>query len=157
MSTTHGLVPAPGSDSTLESAPVDVEKENHASDTASSLGDHQHNGVAPNGDVEKGTTKPDAEAGPAAPATPNFMDPASFPDGGTQAWLCVLGSFCALFVSFGTQRYGVFSGSILTTHRLDKLHWCLPELLPNSPTVQLLTKHCCVDSILGSLSHVPRR
>ena len=157
MTTTHGLRPARGSDSTLDSAPVDVEKENHASDTASSLGDHQHIGVAAKGDVEKGLTKPDAEAGPAAPAIPNFMDPASFPDGGMQAWLCVLGSFCALFVSFGTQCNGVFSGSILTTDRLDQLYWCLPELLPNSPTVHLLTKYCCVDSILGSVSHVPRR
>lgn len=28
-------------------------------------------------------------------------DPGSFPDGGGEAWMVVLGSFCALFVSFG--------------------------------------------------------
>lgn len=29
------------------------------------------------------------------------MDPASFPDGGLEAWLVVLGGFCCLFCSFG--------------------------------------------------------
>ena len=29
------------------------------------------------------------------------MDPASFPDGGLQAWLAVSGAFCCLFCSFG--------------------------------------------------------
>lgn len=29
------------------------------------------------------------------------MDPASFPDGGLDAWLVVLGGFCCLFCSFG--------------------------------------------------------
>ena len=29
------------------------------------------------------------------------MDPRSFPDGGLQAWLVVLGGFCCLFCSFG--------------------------------------------------------
>ena len=34
-------------------------------------------------------------------ATPSPMDPASFPDGGLNAWLVVLGGFCCLFCSFG--------------------------------------------------------
>lgn len=34
-------------------------------------------------------------------ATPSPMDPASFPDGGLDAWLVVLGGFCCLFCSFG--------------------------------------------------------
>ena len=87
----------------METAPIDVEKGSDASDTASSLEHNQQDGSFPNGNVEKGTTKTDAEAVPAATAPPNFMDPASFPDGGLQAWLCVLGAFCALFVSFGMQ------------------------------------------------------
>ena len=37
----------------------------------------------------------------AQPAKPNPMDPASFPDGGAQAWLAVSGAFCCLFCSFG--------------------------------------------------------
>jgi hypothetical protein len=31
----------------------------------------------------------------------SMMDPRAFPDGGWEAWSVVLGSFCALFVSFG--------------------------------------------------------
>lgn len=33
--------------------------------------------------------------------SPGPMHPSQFPDGGTQAWLTILGGFCALFVSFG--------------------------------------------------------
>ena len=33
--------------------------------------------------------------------TPGMMDPSSFPDGGTEAWLVVFGAFCCLFCSFG--------------------------------------------------------
>jgi len=36
-----------------------------------------------------------------APVMPPAMDPSQFPDGGTKAWLTVLGGFCCLFVSFG--------------------------------------------------------
>jgi len=37
---------------------------------------------------------------PKAPYNP-WTDPSSFPDGGTQAWLTVLGGFCCLFNSWG--------------------------------------------------------
>ncbi len=40
------------------------------------------------------------EEKPEAPA-PSPWDPRSNPDGGTKAWLCVLGGFCTLFCSFG--------------------------------------------------------
>ncbi|KAL6251783.1 hypothetical protein RBB50_001993 [Rhinocladiella similis] len=44
--------------------------------------------------------------------------PQEFPDGGTQAWLTVLGAFCGLFVSFGwTNCVGVFQ-SYYETHQL---------------------------------------
>ena len=33
--------------------------------------------------------------------TPGMMDPSSFPDGGTEAWLVVFGGFCCMFCSFG--------------------------------------------------------
>lgn len=51
---------------------------------------------------EDETKEMDPEKSPAAtpPANP-MMDPSSFPDGGWQAWLVVLGSFCNMFVSFG--------------------------------------------------------
>jgi hypothetical protein len=102
MTAPHNLNTERGSDTTLDTATIDAEKQNRISDTASSLEDHPNDVTVTNGDVEKGVAKPNAEAGPAAAAAPpNFMDPAPFPDGGLQAWLCVLGAFCALFVSFG--------------------------------------------------------
>jgi MFS family permease len=40
---------------------------------------------------------------------PSAFDPSSFPDGGKDAWLCVLGGFCVLFCSFGwINCIGVF-------------------------------------------------
>jgi len=40
--------------------------------------------------------KPEKPAGPPLP-----FDPRQFPDGGSTAWLCVLGGFCCMFASFG--------------------------------------------------------
>ncbi|KPI37057.1 Riboflavin transporter MCH5 [Cyphellophora attinorum] len=60
--------------------------------------------------LEKGSTT--AEAVPATTTTtPNgiAIDPASFPDGGTRAWLTVLGCFCTMTITFGwIQSVGVF-------------------------------------------------
>ena len=53
----------------------------------------------------------DLEKGPEdqTPAKPNPFDPASFPDGGLEAWLAVSGAFCCLFCSFGwINAIGVF-------------------------------------------------
>jgi hypothetical protein len=109
------------------------------------------------GDIEKGVAKPNAQAGPAGTAPPNLMDASSYPDGGLQAWLCVLGAFCALFVSFGMLlRHTCPMKSPLIDQRLDQLHRCFPELLPDSPTIELFTKHCCMDPIIRSLPHVSR-
>ena len=46
----------------------------------------------------------DLEKAEAAP--PNPWDPRNNPDGGRQAWLCALGSFCVLFCSFGWINCG---------------------------------------------------
>jgi hypothetical protein len=46
-------------------------------------------------DVEK-ALEAEEEPRPLGP-----MDPASFPDGGAEAWLVVSGAFCCLFCSFG--------------------------------------------------------
>lgn len=59
--------------------------------TEASMPPHTDNTTAPEVDVEKA---PDAKPNP-------MMDPSSFPDGGREAWLVVLGAFCSLFVSFG--------------------------------------------------------
>ncbi|KAK7705989.1 hypothetical protein SLS57_009906 [Botryosphaeria dothidea] len=72
----------------------------------------QVNEKLPNGDAEKGGP-------PHAPQNP-MMDPKSFPDGGLDAWLCVLGGFCALFCSFGwINCIGVFQ-EYYQTHQLSQ-------------------------------------
>ncbi|KAK4955109.1 hypothetical protein LTR10_007303 [Elasticomyces elasticus] len=65
----------------------------------------------PQADVEKGS--------PPKPSTPGF-DPRQNPDGGLQAWLCVLGGFCVLFCSFGwINCIGVFQ-EYYQTHQLSQ-------------------------------------
>ncbi len=41
------------------------------------------------------------QAVPEKPPVPSMTDPSSFPDGGLEAWLVVVGAFCCLFCSFG--------------------------------------------------------
>ena len=48
-------------------------------------------------DVEKGLAKANVED----KAKSGLMDPSSFPDGGSEAWLAVSGGLCCLFCSFG--------------------------------------------------------
>ncbi|KAI9822327.1 MAG: hypothetical protein M1827_000045 [Pycnora praestabilis] len=52
----------------------------------------------PEGDLEEAREK---EVQEGKPAMPSPFDPSSFPDGGLDAWLTVLGGFCCLFCSFG--------------------------------------------------------
>lgn len=42
---------------------------------------------------------------PSKPPYNPWADPSSFPDGGTQAWLTVLGAFCCLFNSWGYAEH----------------------------------------------------
>jgi hypothetical protein len=55
------------------------------------------------GTSAKGTPQLDPEKPPQTgpPEGMNPWHPSAFPDGGAKAWLTVLGSFCAMFVSFG--------------------------------------------------------
>lgn len=108
--TTTGTTPgAKGSDTTFDATQFDAEKQDQLNDATSASSEHSRQHAMPYSDVEKAVAQPDAKAGPAAPAParPAWMDPASFPDGGLQAWLCVLGAFCALFVSFGTALHSL--------------------------------------------------
>lgn len=104
MTTPHKMDAARSSDNTLDTLPADLEKQNHTSETQSYSEQNQNDAIWSDGDIQKGIAKPKAEAGPTAPAPSTLMDPSSYPDGGLQAWLCVLGAFCALFVSFGTPQ-----------------------------------------------------
>ena len=50
---------------------------------------------------------------------PGAFDPRQNPDGGTKAWLCVLGGFCTLFCSFGwinceSRRHAAVQRSLTT-------------------------------------------
>ena len=77
-----------------------------ASDTT--LGNSDNNKYGEKDNLSKkvsekiGTEDSDVEgqAGPSTTSNP-WGDPSSFPDGGLEAWLVVLGCFCSLFVSFG--------------------------------------------------------
>ncbi|KIW10009.1 hypothetical protein PV08_11785 [Exophiala spinifera] len=69
----------------------------------------------PDGSTEE--SAPEQEAVPVdqpkAPYNP-WADPSSFPDGGTEAWLTVLGGFCCLFNSWGwINCVGVFTSYYL--------------------------------------------
>jgi MFS family permease len=50
---------------------------------------------------EEATARADIEAGTKEKPVAGGFRPADFPDGGLEAWLVVLGSWCALFCSFG--------------------------------------------------------
>ena len=56
-------------------------------------------------DIEAETKQevPEAEVEPGADTeiAPSGPNPADFPDGGLEAWLVVMGGFCAVFCSFG--------------------------------------------------------
>lgn len=66
-----------------------MEKTEQANDSSETL--HSNLGSLPDPEA----AKKEAVAAPSGP------DPASFPDGGLQAWLVVLGGFCTIFASFG--------------------------------------------------------
>ncbi|KAK5743502.1 MFS sugar transporter [Elasticomyces elasticus] len=92
-------------------------KDFHHKDSLDSPIDATHNNteaaILPDvaADVEKGS--------PPKPSTPGF-DPRQNPDGGLQAWLCVLGGFCVLFCSFGwINCIGVFQ-EYYQTHQLSQ-------------------------------------
>ncbi|KAK0848485.1 hypothetical protein LTS02_014051 [Friedmanniomyces endolithicus] len=68
---------------------------------------------SPTSDIEKAASLTEPKGPP-----PGGFDPSQFPDGGLQAWLCVLGCFCILFCSFGwINSIGVFQ-EYYQTHQL---------------------------------------
>lgn len=75
----------------------------------------------------------DAENAEKPPMNP-WMDPKSFPDGGTKAWLAVAGSSACLFVSFGwINCIGVFQ-DYYQTHQLREYS---PSQIAWIPSLQL--------------------
>lgn len=58
------------------------------------------NAVADNG-VDGTVVRADVETGDPEKPKPVIFDPRENPDGGRQAYLCLIGGFCVLFCSFG--------------------------------------------------------
>ena len=96
MSTNPSADPERGSETTFEGSHADPEKHGNDRPADSHSFDNDSNHAA-----EKAANDAQAPAPAATPPKNPMMDPSSFPDGGRQAWMTVLGAFCALFVSFG--------------------------------------------------------
>lgn len=114
-------------------------------------------------DTEKDVEKNAAalgETGPAAPVVapenaireqqsppkpPPGFDPASFPDGGTRAWMVVFGAVCCLFVSFGWINCIGMSGFSTSFVRLMSCYRCLPGILPNASAAGVYLPGDCMD------------
>src|SRR5690242_3211949 len=77
--------------------------------------------VQPRTDIEQPSLttyeKPETSSAPTSkPISP--FHPSQFPDGGKDAWLCLLGGFCCLFCSFGwINCLGIFQ-NYYQTHQL---------------------------------------
>ena len=67
---------------------------------------------------EKNAESDAEQGGPTKPQGPPTFDPRQNPDGGVQAWLCLLGGFCTLFCSFGLISVFFISGSPFMSGRL---------------------------------------
>ncbi len=91
-------------------------------------------------------------------ATLSPMDPASFPDGGLDAWLVVLGGFCCLFCSFGWINCMALIRLKFGSDKLINVgvgrYRGFPGLLPNTPVTAPLAKYCCLDPVHGDLHDV---
>jgi hypothetical protein len=116
-----------------EKRQVDLEKGVHPQNGQSELSPVRSEtdaNMMPN--TGESTEGEDADAKAAGKPAPTIFDPSSFPDGGLEAWLVVLGGFCCLFVSFGWINcmsnlcfHCVFIGSLIEFARC----WYLSKLL----------------------------
>jgi MFS family permease len=89
-----GLDKAPYNDSTIKDHPSMERYSSQNNDTEANI--FPENEVEAHADLEKAGLE-ETPIGPVAGGT----NPADFPDGGLEAWLVVLGCWCALFCSFG--------------------------------------------------------
>lgn len=88
--------------------------------------------IFPESKVEVEADLENAGVIPRSVVAPGGVNPADFPDGGLEAWLVVLGSFCCLFVSFGwINCIGVFQDyyqeHLLTGYSSSTISW-IPSL-----------------------------
>lgn len=100
-----------------ESRQSDLHKTTSHLDDVKPVTNHTDANILPSVEAKPPNADSEKDAVPAPPPNP-MMDPKSFPDGGLDAWLCVLGGFCALFCSFGwINCIGVFQ-EYYQTHQL---------------------------------------
>lgn len=82
------------------------------------------------------------------PATPA----PSFAEGGTRAWLVVLGCWCVAFASFGiVNTFGYASSSVYDMHAISDLLQRLRDLLFADLSSRLFSLYCCLDRLYPSL------
>lgn len=97
-------------------------------------------------DVE--SSKQESESAPSSPATPA----PSYAEGGTRAWLVVLGCWCVAFASFGiVNTFGYDSSYACSLHSLPDLVQCLRNLLLENLSPGLFSFYCCLDRLHSSL------
>lgn len=129
---------APGQISNASS--FDEEKENDGTiqDLARELqSSHDQNEAATVTDDKPAGQQQDVEKGGAetsAKAAPPIFDPRQNPDGGLQAWLCVLGAFCTLFCSFGWINTIAVFQNYYQTHQLKEYSPSTVSWIPSLET-----------------------
>ena len=105
---------------------------------ASSVGEKEYDSEDTPQTFAKAGGAEDLEKGaPAATKPPNAFDPRDNPDGGREAWLCVLGAFCCLFCSFGwISCIGVFQ-DYYQTHQLSNMSPSTVAWIPSLETFMM--------------------
>jgi hypothetical protein len=74
------------------------------------------------------------QAEPTAPAPVSPFHPSQFPDGGKDAWLCLLGGACCLFCSFGwINCLGVFQAY----YQANQLRDYSPSTIAWIPSIEI--------------------
>lgn len=97
-------------------------------------------------DVEN--TKQEAESAPSAPVT----TAPSYAEGGTRAWLVVLGCWCVAFASFGiVNTFGYEFPHASESLSFSDLGQCLRDLLSGDLPPRLFSIYRCLDRLHSSL------
>lgn len=110
------------------------------------------NGMAGN-ELEKQTTRRSIRSGKAV----SVNNVAAIPNGGTKAWLQVLGAFTLFFNSWGISKYNsIWEKSKRQANSFDSQHlWRLPDLLPIRHPLFFLSFGYLMDRIsTGFLAYV---
>jgi len=102
----------------------------------------------PERDIEgESKQEPQPEPGTNLKIVSTGPNPDDFPDGGFQAWLVVMGGFCAIFCGFGWINCEQEPLLMSKQHGwlISQRHRCLPELLRAKSAKTLLAEHYRLD------------